>query len=387
MSKKILPSVSDNRRRTPIHVAVKKGHLNIVQKLWPSNSIETIRDIDGNTPLHYAVFFKQPEIVHFIVSQKSSLIMEENRKGETPLSLAASLNQRENVKFFLSNGGKFRPCESYNAMRKAADNEDIDYIKYLINNGLQVGLRQRKLSIVDYSVEFNLENVVNFFKSQNLIDYNDMVPISLAYACGRRPIFESLFKHFNGKKPEQVLNEFIPNLTNLARTNNRVNLIKQIKKQSYKYSPKDILSKAKITLDSNGTLNDALWKAFDKNDLNTMRLLLEYGANPNSRNNEGNPLLFEAVKNNNLQVMDLLFSFGVNPDKRSQKDKQSPIYLAIVSNKIDILMSFITNGANLFSIDENVLFFMFYNVSFYFLIALLIILLYKIKEMKLLVFL
>lgn len=359
LSKKILPTIGDNRRKTPIHAASETGKIFIIKKLlsYENNSYDNIRDINGDTPLHYAVRENQTKVIEFFVSlNKPSLILEQNRQGESPLTIAASLNQRSTVDLFLEKVGTFRPCESFNALKGLAKAKDIDYIKNLISKGLYVNVRQRNLSIIDYTIELDLSSIFEFFKNQNLIDYDDVAPIAIAYACGRRTIFDSLLKHYNGMKAEQLLNGYLPNLMPLDKKN-RVEIIKKVKKNSsLKYLPKNLLQSKGINISKGKfeSINDLLWNSYNQKNINNMKTLLECGANPNSRNKEGNTLLSEAVNSGNIEVIDLLFSFGANPDKRSKSTNRSPLYAAIVSGKIKIIMSFITNGANIYSIDENI---------------------------------
>ena len=359
LNKNVPRTISDNKRRTPAHAAAKNGKLNIIKILWNSNKIGNAKDIDGNTSLHYAVKENRFEVIKFIINQDPNLILVQNRAGKSSLALAASSRQKNIVKLFLENGGKFRPSESYASMKEIADANDTQSIQILINYGLEVRLRQRYSSIIDYCVEFNLTPVLRFFKSKNLIDYNDLTPLVLSYVCGRRDIFDTLFKSYSenyspikGKKPDEVLNGFIPNLTQLVQQD-RVSLIKQIRKQSMKNIPINILQQNGISIIKGKTLNDALFDAFNAKDFNTMNKLLEFGANPNAVNEEGNTILSEAVRISNIEAINLLFSFGVNPNKKSKKTKQTPIYFIIMHNKIDLLLLFIQYGADFLSINEN----------------------------------
>lgn len=305
--------------------------------------------------MHYAVRENQTKVIEFFLSlNKPSLILEQNRKGESPLSLAASLNQQSTVNLFIEKVGHFRPCESFNALKGAAKIKDIDYIKYLVSKGLSVNVRQRNLSIIDFTIENDLFSVFEFFKDSNLIDYDDIALIALAYVCGRRKIFDLLIKNYNGVKAENLLNGFLPNLMPLDQKN-RVQIIQKVKKNSsLKYVPKKNLQSKGINANNNENMNDLIWNAFRSKNVIQMRILLEFGANPNARNKDGNTLLYESVKEGNLQIIDLLFSFGANPDKRCKSTNRSPLYLAIISDKIEIIMSFIMNGANIYSIDENI---------------------------------
>ena len=128
------------------------------------------------------------------------MILEQNRQGESPLSLAASMNQHQTVELFIEKVGNFRPCESFNALKGAAKLEDIKYIEYLISKGLFINVRQRNLSIIDYTIELYLISVFEYFKNQNLIDFDDKALIALAYVCGRRKIFDLLLKNYSGIK-------------------------------------------------------------------------------------------------------------------------------------------------------------------------------------------
>lgn len=357
LGKKVLAAIGDARHRTPIHAAAKSGKDYIIKKFLSigMHSLDSIRDINGDTPLHYAVKSKQIKVIELLISNNPSLMYEQNRKGESPLTLAASLEQRQIIDMMFQNGATFQPCESFFALKKGVAKDDINTIKELTKKNLDVKIRQRNLSIIDYSVESDSLSILQFFDKQSMMDKNDLLPIALAYLHGRRQIFDFLVDAYQIRNPEEALKPFLPKLAPPS-DNERIEMIKKAKKISKEiyHPPSDVLKKVGIKfVGDNPNLNKLLWKAYSDHNPEQMKLLLQYGANPNSRNENGDTLLLAATNDSNINVIHLLCLFGVNPDKQSKNSKRCPLYNAIVNTKIDVIVALIMNGANLYSIDDN----------------------------------
>lgn len=350
---KCSPVHKDYKQRTPVHIAVKYGHMEIVQRLWQTKSVAVIRDVNGNTPLHYAVIHGHTDIVRFMCSNPS-LALEQNRKGETPMTLAASKRNRTLTDYFFSLGLRFLPCQSYHALRGAVDARDMPYFGFLLHKGLIVSVREHKYSIVDYIVERNAVHALNHLLRDKRLDPTDMTPLALAYVCGQRQCFDKLLSCYPKENPSDLLDRVIPKLSELVQTSDdqRVQLVKQVKKVGAAHIPHKLLRDSGFGIDSETNLSNALWLAFEMKNLNMAKCFLEHGANPNSRSSAGTPLLYEAARTHDLLFLDLFLSFGANPSKVDLSTGCSAVHQAIVLNKLDTLMSLISYGADLNFVDS-----------------------------------
>ena len=162
-------------------------------------------------------------------------------------------------------------------------------------------------------------------------------------------------------KSESLLNEYIMNTSELSSSrehiytqqsiNNNLNLKLQNRKSTIKKNPFDKFSSNSnkiLKLDENQTNN--LINAIECNNMNKIKEYLEKDSlNINELNDKGISPLHIAVINGNMEIIKLLLDYGANPNIRSLKKKQTPLHLAyifkcLLSNQIINLL--INNKAN-----------------------------------------
>ncbi|XP_021909327.1 acyl-CoA-binding domain-containing protein 2 [Carica papaya] len=71
-------NVKDSEGRTPLHWAVDRGHINIVEALVSNNADINAKDNEGQTPLHYAVVCEREAIAEFLVKQNADIDIKDN---------------------------------------------------------------------------------------------------------------------------------------------------------------------------------------------------------------------------------------------------------------------------------------------------------------------
>ena len=86
-------------KESPLHLAVSKGHLEIVKLLMEYEVNKEPKNIIGETPLHYAASYGHLDIVKFLSDQEINL-EPRDFKNETPLIKALKNGYLEIVKFF-----------------------------------------------------------------------------------------------------------------------------------------------------------------------------------------------------------------------------------------------------------------------------------------------
>lgn len=68
--------------------------------------------------------------------------------------------------------------------------------------------------------------------------------------------------------------------------------------------------------------------------IESVKLLLDYGADPKLVAANGETLLFQAVYNSdNSEVLQLLIDLGLNVNHKSDKDKNTPLFRIAILNK------------------------------------------------------
>lgn len=94
-------STPGNNKRTALHKAAYRGHLEIANLLLNHDpEIVDLRDGDGLTPLHDASRQNKPEVVERLIEEEADVDARAN-KGMTPLHFAASCNALAAAKMLL----------------------------------------------------------------------------------------------------------------------------------------------------------------------------------------------------------------------------------------------------------------------------------------------
>ena len=97
------PNTKDINGTTPLHLACKAGHIDIVKQILKHNPC-TVLPLDGHeqNPLHYAARTNQLEIIKFLTKEKGFDLLPRDVIGDTPLHFAARRDHLEIVEFYKS---------------------------------------------------------------------------------------------------------------------------------------------------------------------------------------------------------------------------------------------------------------------------------------------
>lgn len=90
--------------------AIGEGNIQMVDEILSSSKRFLLNDADylGNTPLHVAVTNAKSDIVRTLLSKGASVHMR-NKMNQTPLDIASSIGNTENVEVLLQAGAHDRP--------------------------------------------------------------------------------------------------------------------------------------------------------------------------------------------------------------------------------------------------------------------------------------
>ena len=75
---------------TPLHIAAVRGNQGIVDLLLEHGADPSLRDADGNTPLHKAVINSHEKVVRLICRANPLVASIKNNKGNEPIQLSTS---------------------------------------------------------------------------------------------------------------------------------------------------------------------------------------------------------------------------------------------------------------------------------------------------------
>nr|GEV48554.1 acyl-CoA-binding domain-containing protein 1-like [Tanacetum cinerariifolium] len=77
----------DSEGRTPLHWAVDRGHIDVVELLLSRNADVNLKDNEGQTPLHYAAVCERKEIGELLVKRNAGTDIKDN-DGKYPCDLS-----------------------------------------------------------------------------------------------------------------------------------------------------------------------------------------------------------------------------------------------------------------------------------------------------------
>ncbi|KAI1618132.1 ankyrin [Exophiala viscosa] len=91
---------------------------------------------------------------------------------------------------------------------------------------------------------------------------------------------------------------------------------------------------------------NVLREAVLNKDAESVRLLLLFGADPNSLDRNGSTALLAATEVTFLEAAKLLMKYGGDPNLAAGPDNMAPLTTAVTENKVDLVQLFLTYGGN-----------------------------------------
>ncbi|VUC27307.1 unnamed protein product [Clonostachys rosea] len=133
---------TDYQNWTPIHLASRQGHTELVRDLLDRGADVTKQNVFGWTCLHEAAFFGHPDIVTYLLAAGAEVNIT-TVDGRAPLYLAAAGGHLEVVKLLLEE----RPLSSLNlagegALFGAATKGHLEILRILLEEGMNPNARE-----------------------------------------------------------------------------------------------------------------------------------------------------------------------------------------------------------------------------------------------------
>ncbi|GFP99211.1 potassium channel akt2/3 [Phtheirospermum japonicum] len=131
------PDVGDSKGKTPLHIAVSKGHEDCVVVLLKHACSLHLRDLNGDTALWYAITAKHHSIFKILYHWAS--ISDPYVTGDL-LCMAAKRNDLESMQELLKHGLYVDSQDRHGltAVQVATSENHMDMVKFLVMNGSEV---------------------------------------------------------------------------------------------------------------------------------------------------------------------------------------------------------------------------------------------------------
>ena len=155
-------------QETPLLLAAKHGHLEIVRELLDRGADHTIGDADSSQPIHLATVGGHTEVVGLLIARGDNVDAIDNN-GTTPLLFAISFGQPETVGWLIDNSADI----------SVADNRGLIPLHY--------AAARRQYEIVDRLIELGSDI--------NAQTKSDNTPLHYAAMMGDVTLARKLIKH------------------------------------------------------------------------------------------------------------------------------------------------------------------------------------------------
>lgn len=143
----------NKKRQTALHIAVNKGHLNVVKVLIKFGALISLQDADGDTPLHDAISKKNDLIIDLLLEANADLSICNNNgfnsihhaalRGNTS-SMRLLLNKiNQQQKYWLIDEKK---DDGFSALHLACLNNYFDIVKLIVDNIKQLNIDIKNLN-------------------------------------------------------------------------------------------------------------------------------------------------------------------------------------------------------------------------------------------------
>jgi ankyrin repeat protein len=281
---------------TPLEVAIRKGHIDIVKILLSNNAELITSSKDGVTCSHLAAAGGHDEILK-ILYQKGADFNVENQAGQRPLHYATLNNQLSTVKLLINKHAKLslKDVNNMTPLDYAAGRGYLEIYKIMVErseNFLDV-----KRSLI-YAAKRGENVIVKYLVTERKVDVN--------------------FQH-NGKASLHYASE-----------NGHFDVVKFLVKRG-----------AEVNKQEDKTLLTALHYAGSRGFLKIIKFLIDNGANSNLRDKQGKTCLHYSVIFGNVEVVKYLTE-KVEDVNAADAEGETPIFLA-EKYKRDLVLEYLRN--------------------------------------------
>jgi len=131
-------------------------------------SLANIYSPDGFTPLGFAVFFSQPEIVKALLDAGADVNLPSRETMKvTPLASAAAAKQTELARVLIANGANVnaRAAGGHVPLHEASANGNLELVKLLLESGADVNAKTDDgKTALDFAIEYKRDDIVELLK-------------------------------------------------------------------------------------------------------------------------------------------------------------------------------------------------------------------------------
>lgn len=298
--------------------------------------------VDGWTPLHEAAREGHLEVIDLLLVNGANPLLA-HRERVLPIMVASKHGHVDIVRK-LAEHHKASPDSLAHAMIFAAFNARVDVVEYLISRDANLvkaindGFSGEDLATEDYPA-------ANYYSGALMASAS---ALAMASVSGNLDIVSTLVHH--GASPDfaslagacflghaHIINFLIDNGGDVNK-DWRANFVITEAVRSGRPDVVELL----IRRGARRGFNQALLSFQIRNDSTITKLLLEYGANPNTASPDGTTRLLGAVLDNRPDIVRLMLDYGADP--RPNTRAIDPVRLAMNLDRISCLFALVEAG-------------------------------------------
>ncbi|POM78140.1 TKL protein kinase [Phytophthora palmivora] len=302
---KNLIGVANEDGNTPLIVAARRGHLDVVEYLVDLGVDIDKQDSNGNTPLLLAARWGKLDVVQYLVEEGADIEIQ-NKSGRTPLIWAALNDHLDVVKYLVEQGAFKEKAEEFDntPLMHAAGHGHLDVVRYLVEQGVDKDKR----------------------------DCNNHTALMWAVVNCRPDVVKYLVEQGADKEVQNKLGH-TPLIW--AATSGNLDEVRCLVEHGVEKDKRDYNGKTAL-----------IWAAANGKP-NVVKYLVDHGADKDVRSNDGGTPLMWAALHGHLDVVRYLVEQGVNKDKRDY-DGLSSLSIAAVKGHIDMVRYLVEQGADMY---------------------------------------
>ncbi|KAG9398919.1 hypothetical protein AC1031_014003 [Aphanomyces cochlioides] len=327
----------DMYRQTPLYVASRAGHLDVVNELLTQGASVNVRNEYGQTPLYEASLQGHSDVVKELLARGAS-VDTTDEFGRTPLFVAVWKGHLGVVKELLTQYASVdtKYDDGRTPLYVASRGGHLVVVKELLAQGASVDMTNRfgQTPLHAASSEGHLDVVKELLAQGAAIDMTDedgRTPFYVALWKGNFDIIKELQAH--GASVDAT-NQYGQSPLHVASSAGHLNVAKKL-----------LAFGATINFrDKNGCTS--LHAASRNGHLDVVKELLACGAAMKTRDKDGCTPLYWASLNGHFKVVDQLLICGAIVDVACW-DGRTPLYMASGNGHLEIVEKLLSHGAAL----------------------------------------
>jgi ankyrin repeat protein len=321
---------------TPLHLASRRGHVEVACKLIERGADATAQTKHGQTPLHLALHWGQVYVVRMLIECGANVTAQDNL-GWTPLHFASQVGEVDVARMLIECGADVTAQDNYGEtpLHLALQWGQVDVARMLIersanvtarnNDGetpLHLALRRGQVDFARMLIECGAD-----VKAPNYYGYT---PLHLASQEGKVDIARMLIERGADVKAQ---NNYGYTPLHLALELGQVDVARMLiergadvkAQKNYEYTPLHLASQ---------------WGQVD-----VARMLIERGADVTARNNDGDTPLHLASHEGEVDIARMLIECDADVTAQNN-DGKTPLHFASQRRHVEVARMLIERGVD-----------------------------------------